>query len=344
MVSFDPPATRDWDFPRSVASIAVLVAVGGAVGVAPARMLRGSGLAVGDLTDHQREVTADQELCVVRNLQSAAPDVTGPEVGTRYHASTFGALGFALLSSATLGDAANLALRFIDLSFTFTIPSARLDADTVEITVLEPDLPGDVRRFLVERDLAAIWAVLRELGGGRPRLSGATLPFPPAAPEPYVAAFGLEPRWHAPGATLRFAASSLALPLPQADPHALALSESLCRDLVARRRARAGVADQVRVLITQRIEDGAPMAEVAAALALSERSLRRRLAAAGTTFRDLLDEVRRDLARELLEAGTLQVEDVAQRLGYAEASSFIVAHRRWTGRTPRSGRRTPSRS
>ncbi len=336
MVRFAEPATRDWDFPRSVASIDFLVAEGNAAGVSARRMLRGSGLGPTDLDDRHREVTAEQELCVVRNLLAAAPAVSGVTVGGHYHAAAFGALGFALLSSATLGAAANLALRLIDLSFTFTIPSAHVEAGDVVITVTEPHLAGDLRRFLVERDLAAIWTVLREVGGGAPRLSAVSLPFAPADESPCRSVFGVAPRWYAPRARLRFDRSWLDLALPHANAHAHELSESLCRDLVVRRRARAGIADQVRVIIAQRLELGAPMPDVAARLGLSERSLRRRLAAAGTSYRELIDEVRRGLAEDLLSAGSMRVEDVALRLGYAEASAFIVAYRRWTGRTPRS--------
>ena len=58
-----------------------------------------------------------------------------------------------------------------------------------------------------------------------------------------------------------------------------------------------------------------------------------------TTFRDLADEVHRMLAEELLATGALSVEDVALRLGYAEATSFIAAFKRWTGTTPGAYRR-----
>ena len=104
-------------------------------------------------------------------------------------------------------------------------------------------------------------------------------------------------------------------------------------------RARTGVAQQVRVLITQRLAEGAPMATVAGDLGMTERTLRRRLGVEGTSYRALLEEVRESLAAEMLATGRLAVEDVALRLGYAEASSFIAAFRRWTGRTPTAWQR-----
>lgn len=334
---FEPPVTRTWDFPRQVAGTALLVAAGTEAGLAPAVLLAGSGLAPRDLADHRREVTAQQELRVVRNLLAAAPATTGVRVGTRYHASTFGPLGFALMSSATLGDAANLTFRFLDLSFTFCVPSARTDGDQVVIGVDHGDLPADVHAFLVERDLTAIWTVLREIAGGSPRLTSLALPFGPGRSAELRSAFGVVPvRAQASDrAELRLDVAWFDLPLPQANPHAFAMAESLCRDLVARRRSRTGVAEEVRVLVAQRLPDGAPMGEVAAALGLSERSLRRHLTEAGTSYRTVLDEVRRSAADELLARPGLTVDDVAHRLGYAEATSFGAAYRRWTGHTPR---------
>jgi AraC-like DNA-binding protein len=315
---FEPPVTRTWDFPRQVAGTALLVAAGASVEVGVADLLRGSGLSARDLADHRREVTAQQELRVVRNLLAAAPSMTGALVGARYHASTFGPLGFALISSATLGEAANLTFRFLDLSFTFCVPTASLDGDDVVISVDPRDLPADVRAFLVERDLTAIATVLREIAGG--------------APTPVLSTDDGR-------AELRLAASWFDVPLPQANPHAFAMAEALCRELVASRRSRTGVAEEVRILVAQRLSSGAPMAEVAGVLGLSERSLRRHLTDAGTSYRTVLDEVRRGAAEDLLRRPGLSVDDVARELGYAEATSFGAAYRRWTGRTPRSSRR-----
>ncbi|KRB73911.1 hypothetical protein ASE01_18065 [Nocardioides sp. Root190] len=312
---FEPAATRSWDFPRQVAGTALLVEAGVDAGLDVDVLLQGSDLGPRDLADHQREVTAAQELRVLRNLRNRAPSVTGGSVGARYHASTFGPLGFALLSSPTLGHAANLALRFIDLSFTFTIPSATVDSEQVVITVDDRGVPVDVRDFLVQRDLTAIGRVLQEIAGGG------------------LAAEHRASTSESPGA-LRFDSSWLEHPLPQANPHAFALAEAMCRDLVSPRRSRHGIVEHVRIHVAQRLESGSPMPDVAAALGLSERSLRRRLSDAGTSYRTVVDEVRHDVAEDLLAAGTLRVEDVAHRLGYAESTSFGAAYRRWTGHAP----------
>lgn len=307
------PVIRDWDFPRHVTGIAVLVEHAEAHRVRARTVLAGTGLTVGDLVDPDREVTASQELRVVRNLlrHGTGNARSGAALGRRYRLETFGIAGYALLTSRTLLDAMNFALGFMDLTFTFSIPYARVEGGTVVIDVAKDALPADVQDFLVARDLAAVEAVLGELFLG-------------ALPTAYDAT----------ARRLTFPAEYLTAPLPDANPAARSLAEDLCADLADRRRGESPLVQQVRILLAQRIAFDPSSGGVANGLAMGERTLRRRLAADGTSYQRLLDEVRISLAERLLGTGSLQVEEVAHRLGYAESASFVHAHRRWHGVTP----------
>jgi AraC-like DNA-binding protein len=307
------PTVRDWDFPRHVRGIAVLVEHATAHGLPARTALAGSGLRAADLGHDDLEVTAAQELRVVRNVlrHGSRTARSGVVLGRRYRVETFGIAGYALASSRTLLDAMNFAIRFMDLTFTFSIPHAHIEDDTVVIETYADTLPADVRDFLVARDLAAVEAVLREL-------------FLDSLPTAYDAA----------RARVTLPAAYLSAELPRANPAVQALAAELCADLAERRRDRSPLAQQVRVLLTQRIRFDPSAGGVAAALGISERTLRRRLAAEGTGFQALLDQVRISLASRLLGTGSLTVDEVAARLGYAESASFIHAHRRWLGTTP----------
>ncbi|MFL6107170.1 MAG: AraC family transcriptional regulator ligand-binding domain-containing protein [Marmoricola sp.] len=304
------PVIRDWDFARGVAGVAVLVEYAAEQGVPARTVLAGTDLSVADLDEADREVTAAQELRVVRNLISSG-HADGAAVGRRYHLSAFGILGYALLSSRTLLDAMTVALRFLDLTYIFAIPRVRLAGGRVLIELDDQALPADVRGFLGDRDASAIETMLAEVVAGPPPT-----------------------HLSADRRTLSFPAQLLERRLPQANPSTQALCEQLCSDLASRRRDGGGLAQQVRVLLAQRLAFDPSMAGVAVGLGLSDRTLRRRLAAEGTSFQALLDQVRSSFARRLLDSGALGVEEVAHRLGYAEASSFIQAHRRWHGSTP----------
>jgi AraC-like DNA-binding protein len=331
------PAVRHWDFRRGVAGVGVLVRFAGERGVPAPDALAGSGLTVADLADPAREVGARQELAVLRNLVAAVGDEPGVglALGARYHATTFGMLGFAVLSSRTLLDAVNVALRYLDLSFTFSIPSAELAGDVALLRLDDRALPADVAGFLVERDLAAMLNVVAELlPGGIPLRSVEFRAPDPSDVESHTAWLGVRPRFGRPANVTVFDVALLDRPLPQADPVTVAACEARCRALVSARRARTGIAHEVRDRLTGVSAARLDMEGVARELNISPRTLRRRLGEAGTTFRALRDEVRAALAEELLAGGGLSVEDVAVRLGYAEATSFIHAFRRWHGTTP----------
>ncbi|MBB4910932.1 AraC family transcriptional regulator [Actinophytocola algeriensis] len=327
-------AVRHWDFRRGVEGTSVLVRFGTDHGVPRRTLLAGSGLTAAQLADPSLEVEARQELRVVRNLAAALPDA-GVAAGREYHATTFGILGFAFLSSPTMGAAVAVALRYYDLSFAFSIPDVTVADGQVRLVLDDRLLPADVARFLVERDLAAIHTVIDELLPAGVPLTGLEFRFAePEVSDQYEATFGLRPRFGCPANVATFDASYLTEPLPLANAHTVAMCEAQCRDIVARRRARSGTAHEVRELLTRLGALGSPMPEVARELNLSTRTLRRRLEEEGTSFRALLDEVREALAEELLTKGAVPVEDVAVRLGYAEASSFIHAFKRWKGVTP----------
>ncbi|MET0236496.1 MAG: AraC family transcriptional regulator [Kibdelosporangium sp.] len=334
MTQLSEPVIRHWDFRRAVAGTGLLVRFAMDRGVPRERLLAGSGLTAAHLADPDGEVTAHQELRVVRNLAAALPG-TGLAVGREYHATTFGILGFAFISSPTMRAAVEVALRYLDLSFTFSIPRVSLADGLVRLALDDQLLPDDVARFLVERDLAAIHTVIDELVPGGVPLTGVDFRFPePTAPEEYHAVFGVVPRFGRQSTVATFDAAYLDEPLPQANPHTVAMCDAQCRALVSRRRARTGTAHEVRERLTQFGGVSSPMADIARHLGMSTRTLRRRLEDEGTSFRALLDEIREALAEELLTKGAVPVEDVAFRLGYAEASSFIHAFKRWKGVTP----------
>jgi len=100
------------------------------------------------------------------------------------------------------------------------------------------------------------------------------------------------------------------------------------------------ISRQVRDLIRHAIGHGCcNLGQVARRLAISPRTLQRRLAAQGITFKDLLIELRMELARHLLEGTNMPMGQLAQRVGYTEASAFTRAFRQHTGKTPKRWRK-----
>lgn len=331
----------DWDLLRNTSSVHIVTRLAEEHGITAASCLVGTGLSPEGVIDPNAEVTARQELAVVRNLLAQTGDLPGlgVEAGSRYHISLYGPWGLAMLSSRTLRDSVEVALRNLDLAFVFGQLGFE-ETETEAILVFDDhEVPEDVRGFITERVMTGIQMIGKELySTGVPVHRIQFRHRGPADTTRYREVLGIEPEFEAPRNELAFPVAALDMPLPQANEWARSTCEQMCRDLLARRHARAGIAGTVRDLLVRSPGDIPDQVAVAAGLFMSPRTLSRRLNEEGTSFRALLDEVREALSEELLDRTGMTTEQVAARLGYAEAASFIRAFRRWKGCPPQEYR------
>ncbi len=322
---------------RSIVSAQLLTQLAAEHGLALADCLRDTGISVESISDPATETSAAQELQLVRNLVRGCGHVPGIglDSGLRYHLSAYGIWGFAMLSSPSFRAAADVATRYLDLSFAFV--RFQVEPSTTDFVIVLDDsgIPEDVRQFLLERDFAACGNLVGELRPGGLPVRSVQLRGPaPAYAGRYSELCGVTPQFNAPINAIHFSAADVDAPLPQANPVMARLCVEQCRQLLARRQARSGLAGRVRDQLLQRPGDMAGIDEVASDLCMASRSLRRHLDQEGTSFRALVDEVRQALAEELLTTAHLKLDEVAMRLGYAEPASLIHAFKRWKGVTP----------
>lgn len=331
----------DWDLPRSASSVHLLARLAAERGLSAEQVLAGSGLTAAELADPRAEVTARQEFQAMRNLLAHCGDEPGLGVvaGQDYHIVTYGAWGLALISSSTLRDTVNTALRYVDLAFAFTQLRFEEAGGEARLYVDDAEIPPEVRTFLVERIMSGIQTIGQDLfATGIPLTRLSFRHAKPADTRRHREVFGVEPDFGADANCLVFDAALLDLPLPQANDWARRAYEEVCRDLLDRRRSRTGCAGTVRDLLARHPGEIPDQAAVAAELHMSSRTLFRRLAEEGTSFRALLDEVRETLAEELLCTAGMTTEQVSARLGYAEPACFVRAFRRWKGESPQAYR------
>src|SRR5882757_5640871 len=186
---------------RAPTSIQLLTQLGAERGVAPAVCLARTGLTEEALRAVATEVTAKQELIVVANLLEALvdPPGLGIEAGVRYHLTTYGIWGFALISSPTWRSAIRVGLRHIDLTFAFCRFRAREEGDLMHLVLDTPDIPPPLQRFVVERDSAAVQNLQQEVFSSPIPIQEVTYTFgaPPGGTERYATVFGVTPRFDA---------------------------------------------------------------------------------------------------------------------------------------------------
>lgn len=285
----------------------------------------------------------------VRLLDAAATQLGQPtfglQVGQRMRLATFAGYGLVLCTCRDFRSAAAQTCRFESLAHDLG-RSEIVERDGVAHYYWHSpwlDQPG--ARQLSESVVAGIRAFAHWLAGGTLPASEVrfTHPAPAGVPiEVYERALGVPVTFDAAVTELRFPAAVLDAQIPHADTSLFPELERLAGEkLLARDREsqEPALLRQVREQIQARLmHDHATLGEVAAAMALSARSLQRRLTEAGVPFTALVDETRRELAQRYLRDASLSLTEVAFLLGYRQQSSFNHAFRAWFDCTPAAWR------
>jgi AraC-like DNA-binding protein len=298
-------------------------------------MLAESGLSPTLFSDRENLVSlADRGRLIDRCVRATGCRHFGLLVGQKGGLHTFGLVGLLVKYSPDVGT----ALRTLVSHFRFHNQGA--------VTHLEVD--GDVASFtfdIYEPGIAAIdqtcdGAVAIMLNTMRALCGPAWAPlqarFAHRQPEdirPFRQFFGVPLAFDTEQSGLVFASHWLGRTLSASDPELTRLLQQQIEAL--QRGGEDDLPGQVRAVLRTSLLAGRGAADdVAALFGMHSRTLSRRLRACGTSFQQLVDECRYEIARQMLENTSLDVSDVAASLDYADASAFTRAFRRWSGTTP----------
>jgi AraC-like DNA-binding protein len=327
---------------RGPAGVRLLVEFARERGVASETTLAGTGLLLADLTRLDTAVEIGQELRAIANVLAVLGDRAGlgSALGARFSVAAHGDVGFAIMTCATVREAAELTVRYAEPGLVLHRVRAREERGGFAVELDSSALPPAVVPFIVERDIVAFTGLVSLLvPGGRLQIQAAVEADRVAA----IAAVRPEHQVVRGPRTVAFLdAALLARPMPTADePMAREFGRRLDERL---RRAATGVAfaSRVRGELWAALPHRASAGEVAQALHVSARTLRRRLEDEGTTFQRVSDEALCEYAQDLLRAG-LSTAEVASRMGYADVVGFTRAFKRWTNQPPAAWARSRTR-
>ncbi len=265
-------------------------------------------------------------------------------LGLQKRISMYGYLGFAAMSAASLREALEIFVRFTPTLTTSISLGLHVEGRAASLIVRELVDMGSTRDVALISLMVGMRQIGRALTGRD--LSGDRADI--ALPEPaYFQRFKhLMPhtRFGQPVSQVVFDAAYLDLPLAQADRAALRLAREQCERALDALGYDGDLVERTRRAIALPEGDGfRSLDKVAGSLALSPRTLKRKLAARGVSFSSLLDGQRRERALLLLSSPRVSLEQVAERLGYSTLSHFGRAFHRWTGSTPAAYRRGGAR-
>jgi AraC-like DNA-binding protein len=320
--------------PIAIAQVMIYFAANN--GIDQATCLLGTDITEEKLRDSDALISRQQEIRLIENLMLALPDMPalGAKLGLQYNVSTFGIWGFALRTSRTLRDAGKRAMQYLPLSTAYCRIHLFEEAEYYVVAMDTESIPAHLRQFLLERDIATCLNLVKELSLARVNIVAAEFQGPaPAYADQIEKMFGIKPTYNSSRNVMMMPLKYVDTPLPMFDSNLVRMFENQCKIQLDRRQT-TGLADQVRKQLLGPLGLVATLDDVATALSVSTRSLRRKLEQESTSFRAIVDEERRQISLQLLTCSTMKLDELAMHLGYTDTASFTRAFRRWVGCSP----------
>jgi AraC-like DNA-binding protein len=253
----------------------------------------------------------------------------------------FDPLGYALATKANVKRAVEELAPTIAMMYATRIEMIRV-GDEARVTYALAEEPSGMSRHRSEAFMARILRLIR-IGLGRD-IAARWVSFRHEAPPDVTEhrrIFGDDVRFSEPANVLALEADVVELPFVASDPRLSGILDRHVRELAERAPAHETVAARVHRYLREAVPGGDTSIEAAARkLGLGSRALQRRLVAEGTSYRQVVEQARHELAVRYICDTRLPIKEIASRLGYSELRAFYRAFERWTGLPPAEYRRT----
>ena len=317
------------------------VELGAAHGLSREALLRAAGLDEALRGDPDAQVPMFALVILWRELLVGLPHVAVPVEAVRaLDVAALGVAGQIAMRADDIAHAAALSERYARLTDTALTARWIERGDAMGYAISHrPEV--EAMRFPIEVMLGTGHRLMSHAAGERVPLVEVT--FAHAAGYPvraYEELFGAPVRFEAPESALWLDRATLTRPLAGRDPLTRRYLEAHADQLLASRApAEPAAVAQIREAVAVELAtSGADLERVARRVAMSTRTVQRRLQERGLSYQELVDDVRAALARDLLRDRSRSIVDVAFELGYADLKGFYRAFRRWTGATPAAWR------
>lgn len=298
----------------------------------------GNSLTSEELQHRSRFISYEQfRRLILTAMQLTQCPWLGLEMTSLLKVSAHGPLGYGALAAPTLGEALALIQRSMPIrQKIYQFDVERRDDQHVTLVLRERFDTRDLHEFFHVVLLGSLMDLL-ETAIGR------------SVPELVVNFDFAAPLWleryhqHYPDAVLRFGEAETTIQLPlslltmsclTADDYAWRNAVRECDQLLAQHDAGTDLASAIKTSLFELTAPYPRLDEMAERHQMSVRTLIRHLKQEETSYQNLLDEVRQELACWHLQNTGLRIEEIAERLGFVDTSNFSRVFRRWFGKTP----------
>lgn len=268
-------------------------------------------------------------------LATTGEAALGLLVGERLLVNSHGIVGFAALQSGSARQAIQLLERYFGVRTSLVTISLREDGELAHLVFTANYPLGTIQRPVLEAIVLAIKNVFDAVSLGASGVMRVSFPFARPdyaglAAEMLRCELVYDEQWT--GFSLPI--ELLDQPLRMADPASFRDAELICQRELDKLKQTVSMSSRVRRIMLEK-QHGFPSLKVTARLFhLTPRTLHRRLLEEGTSFKEILEQVRHTLAVEYLKAGHLSLEEIAYSLGYTDMANFRRAFKRWESMPP----------
>lgn len=306
--------------------------------ISPKPLLEKLALSSSILADETAKIPVKQYAdFVTQTILATNNPAIGIEYGARLNISTHGLLGYAVMSCPDLKKAIELARKFIKIRNQLIHISYEVE-DNNELKI-GFDLVKSNRalyQFEIDASLSSLYLILKDLFGSTQGIIGIHFSYPkPKDISVYKATFDVPILFDQALSCIHFNPSDFKQVSRITDATVSLVAEQQCEKLLEQLSIKdQGLGNQVRQMLLQSPSSFLSQEQVAEILNIAPRTLARRLAKEGVTFKQIVEDMRQKLALKCIENTQWSIEEIAHILKYSDAANFSRAFKRWTGASP----------
>jgi AraC-like DNA-binding protein len=317
----------------------VLLAAFGRLGYDVESLLAPTGVREADLDDPDKRVPCEALGVIVSRAQQERRTANLALEAARFvPIGAYPLLDYLVLTSDTVGAGVQQLARYFGLVGNPVTLQVHERSDPVRVA-----MPGSPAPFGVEFTTSLMLFHFREETEGRFMAQSIHFEHTPDDAAAFERAFGCPVKARASWNGIGVARDVWRLPLRRRDPVLGRMLRAQADEVLARLPARDGLALEVQRTLTTRVGGDTRIAALAPQLAMSARTLQRRLAAEGVSYRELLEDARKEAAGRHIAESILSIAEVAFLVGYSEPAAFHRAFKRWYRTTPQLYRQAAGR-
>ncbi len=309
-------------------------------GVYLSTLLKDTNIDQHRLNDREYKISKEQIIAFFRNILSLKIPGISLLLGEGIKPNDYGLYGCTLLSCKGLQDTLEFSIRYHNLVTKTVLMSLHIDKESGNSSIRFEDLllAPDLTEFNIELQCAIVLSLVRECIDDRD-FTFTQLKFSFKQPRNYQL---YEKHFQCPisyeNVHNEFVLTNeeLSLPTPRSNPFAMPLLLAQCDIVLNSIATKNELLITINQWVASNMHKNICAEDLSNYLCITPRTLRRKLSSQGTSFREVVKELRCEAAIKLIQETKLTIEDIAASIGFNDVSNFRAAFKKWTGTTPGS--------